>query len=62
MTIAIRITEAEEAIADDALLALSKLRDMFVRRDANLAACRVDEAIEAVMIACRAPATHPEHA
>lgn len=53
MSLALRITEIEEAIADDALLALSKLRDMLVRRDANLAACLIDDAIHAVEAACR---------
>lgn len=49
----LRITEVEEAHADAALLALSKLRDMLVRRDANLAACLIDDAIHAVETACR---------
>lgn len=53
MTLALRITEAEEAHADAALLALSKLRDMLVRRDANLAACKIDDAIHAVEAASR---------
>jgi hypothetical protein len=51
--LALRITEAEEAHADAALLALSKLRDQLVRRNANFEACRVDEAIEALTKACR---------
>lgn len=53
MTLALRITEAEEAFADAALLNLSRLRDLMVRRDANLAACLVDDAIHAVETACR---------
>lgn len=53
MTIALRITEIEEAIADDALLALSKLRDQLVRRDANLSACLIDDAIATIEAACR---------
>lgn len=53
MTLALRITEIEEAVADDALLALSKLRDLLVRRDANLSACLVDDAIASVEAACR---------
>jgi uncharacterized protein YaiI (UPF0178 family) len=53
MTIAPRLTEAEEAFADAALLNLSRLRDLMVRRDANLAACLVDDAIHAVETACR---------
>lgn len=53
MTIALRLTEAEEAFADAALLNLSRLRDLMVRRDANLAACLVDDAIHAVETACR---------
>lgn len=53
MSIALRITEAEEAHADAALLALSKLRDQLVRRDANLAACLIDDAIASVEAASR---------
>lgn len=53
MTLALRITEIEEAVADDALLALSKLHDLLVRRDANLSACLVDDAIASVEAACR---------
>lgn len=53
MTIALRITEAEEAFADAALLNLSRLRDLLVRRDANLAACLIDDAIHALETACR---------
>jgi hypothetical protein len=55
MTLALRLSEAEESHADAALLALSKLRDMLVRRDANLAACLVDDAIHAVEAASREP-------
>lgn len=51
--VALRITEIEEAHADAALLALSKLRDLLVRRDANLSACLVDDAIASVEAACR---------
>lgn len=51
--VALRINEIEEAVADDALLALSKLRDLLVRRDANLSACLVDDAIASVEAACR---------
>lgn len=53
MTLALRITEIEEAVADDALLALSKLRDLLVRRDANLSADLVSDAIASVEAACR---------
>ena len=53
MTLATRLTEIEEAHADDAFLAMSKLRDQFVRRDANSAACRVDEAMEKLTAAIR---------
>ena len=53
MTITLRITETEEAHADAALLALSKLRDLLVRRDANLSACLIDDAIASVEAACR---------
>jgi hypothetical protein len=48
-----RLSEIEEAHADTAFLAMSKLRDMLVRREANSAACRVDEAIEKLTLACR---------
>ncbi len=37
------MTPAEERHADDALAAMHKLRDVLVHRNANLAACRVDE-------------------
>jgi uncharacterized protein YaiI (UPF0178 family) len=53
--LALRIAEAEEAHADAALLALSRLRDLLVRRDANLAACLIDDAIHAVEAASREP-------
>ena len=53
MTLATRLTEIEEAHIDAAFLALSKLRDMLVRRDANHAACRVDEAMEKLTAAIR---------
>lgn len=55
MTIAARLTEAEEAHADAALLALSRLRDLLVRRDANLAADLVSDAIASVEAASREP-------
>lgn len=42
-----------EALADDAFLAMSKLRDHLVRQDRNIAACNVDRAIEAMEAACR---------
>ena len=51
--LALRITEAEEAFADTALLNLSRLRDLLVRRDANHAACLIDDAIHAVEAASR---------
>jgi hypothetical protein len=47
------LTAAEEALADDAMLSLSKLRDALVGRNANLLACRIDEALERVEDACR---------
>lgn len=53
MTLALRITEAEEAFADAALLNLSRLRDLLVRRDANLSADLVSDAIASVEAACR---------
>lgn len=45
---------SEEELADRALLALSKLRDRFVGRDANHAACRIDEVIEHLETEARA--------
>ena len=53
MTLAARLTEIEEAHIDAAFLAMSKLRDQLVRRDANSAACRVDEAMEKLTAAIR---------
>lgn len=43
-----KFSPAEEALADQALLALFKLRDHLVHRNANALACRVDEQMEAV--------------
>jgi len=43
-----RFDAAEEALADEALLALFKLRDRLVHRNANSLACRVDEQMEAL--------------
>lgn len=51
--VALRLNEIEEAVADDAFLSMSKLRDLLVRRDAKLAACLVDDAIHALETACR---------
>ncbi|MGV1682955.1 hypothetical protein [Sphingopyxis sp. NJF-3] len=48
-----RLTEIEKAHVDDAFLALSKLRDQWVRRDQNKSACLADEAIENLTLACR---------
>lgn len=42
-----------EQLADDALLALSKLRDRLVHEGANIPACRVDEAMEITLAAVR---------
>lgn len=53
MTIALRITEAEEAHADAALLALSKLRDLLVRRGAERAVRSIDSATVDIQVACR---------
>lgn len=53
MSVAIRLNEIEEAVADDAFLSMSRLRDLLVRRNDNYGACRVDEAIEALTAACR---------
>jgi site-specific recombinase len=47
------LTSAEEALADSALLILSRLRDQLVQRDANRTAWRVDETMEALVDACR---------
>ena len=47
------LTSAEEALADSALLILSRLRDQLVHRNANRTACRVDETMEALVAACR---------
>ena len=44
---------AWERMADDAFAMLWKLRERLVVRDHNKAACRVDEAIEALQAACR---------
>lgn len=53
MTVALRLTEIQEAHVDAALLSLFRLRDEFVRTDDNHAACRIDEAMELVQAACR---------
>ena len=52
------LTSAEEALADSALLILSKLRDELVLRDANRTACRIDEVVEALVAACRGRDLH----
>lgn len=46
-------TSREEDLADEAFLALAKLRDRLVLANRNTAACRVDEAIEKLQDACR---------
>lgn len=46
-------TSREEALADEAFLAMAKLRDRLIGADRNIAACRVDEAIEKLQAACR---------
>lgn len=48
-----RLPPASERDADAAFLHLSKLRERLVWADENLAACRVDEAIERLEEACR---------
>lgn len=53
MSFPVIITAAEEVEADTALAALSKLRDHLVRRDANLSACLIDDAIATIEAACR---------
>lgn len=53
MSFPVVITAAEEVEADIALAALSKLRDQLVRRDANLSACLIDDAIATIEAACR---------
>lgn len=42
-----------EQLADDALLAMSKLRDRLVYENSNIPACRIDEAIEITLAAVR---------
>jgi hypothetical protein len=46
--------EIIEQLADDALLAMSKLRDALALQNANTPACRVDEAMEFTLAAARA--------
>lgn len=48
-----RPSPTTEQLADDALLLLSKLRDRLVVENANIPACRVDEAIEITLAAAR---------
>lgn len=43
-----------ERLADDALLAMSKLRDALVTWNENTAACRIDEAMETTLATARA--------
>lgn len=45
-------TATEERLADEAFAAMWKLRDKLVAADRNIAACRVDEAIEHLQAAC----------
>lgn len=47
------IGQREERLADDALLAMHKLRDTLVLSNRNIPACKVDEAMEALTAACR---------
>lgn len=47
------LTSAEEALADSALLILSKLRDRLVERDANRTAERFEQISDDVVSACR---------
>lgn len=47
------VTVAEEGFADNALLMLSQMRDRLVTRNANTAACRIDEAMERIVAVCR---------
>lgn len=51
-----------EQLADAALLALSKLRDRLVVENANIPACRVDEAIFTVLAAARSALGIPDYA
>lgn len=53
MTVALRLREIEEAHADDAFLAMSKLRDEFVRSGHTIAVRLVDQAIENLTLAVR---------
>lgn len=55
MTLTLRITEAEEAFADTALLNLSRLRDSLRVRGDHLTADLIDDAIHAVEAASREP-------
>lgn len=48
-----KLPPIEEELADAAFLSLAKLRDKLVARDLNIAACRVDEAIDALQAACK---------
>ena len=49
---AVRI-RANEAAIDDALFNLARVREQLVGLDLNIAACRCDEAIEAIEDECR---------
>jgi hypothetical protein len=49
---AVRI-RANEAAIDDALFNLARVREQLVGLDLNTAACRCDEAIEAIEDECR---------
>ena len=53
MTLALRITEAEEAHADAALLALSRWRDSVRHRGDHLTADLIEGAIATAQAACR---------
>jgi hypothetical protein len=54
-----RLPALSEQDADTAFLHMSKLRDRLVHADENLAACRVDEAIERLQEACRLLTSRP---
>lgn len=51
MSVALRLNEIEEAVADDAFLSMSKLRDLLVRRQSDTR--HIDKAIASLEQACR---------
>lgn len=47
------IPDNTEELADEAFLAMAKLRDRLALTNRNIAACGVDRAMEALEVACR---------